>query len=197
MDRVTVSTVVYTDPQSVYDFLVDFERYGDYTDYVKRVMASGDGGPGTRYAIEFGWWKLTYTARSRVVDLDPPREIEWRITKDIDANGRWLAESVPLPADAPEWAEVATKVTVDVEYDPGSVGPSALDLPRLVSLDWVLDKVKPRIAEAATQVLRRIVTDLEGQPRDPDLTVHRTPDDVDLDADDLQVTDDDRGTAGR
>ena len=197
MDRVTMSAVVYTDPQSVFDFLVDFERYGDYTDYVRRVTASGDGGPGTRYAIEFGWWKLTYTARSRVVAVDPPIEIQWEITKDLDASGRWVVEAVPLPDDAPDWAAEATEVTVDVEYDAGSVGPSALDLPRLVSLDWVLDKVKPRIAEAATQVLRRIVADLEGQPRDPELIVHRTPDEVDLDADDLQVTGDEDGARGR
>jgi hypothetical protein len=192
MDRVTVSTVVYTDSQSVYDFLVDFERYGDYSEYVRRVRTAGDGGVGTGYAIQFGWWKLTYTARSRVTGMDPPNEITWEITKDIDANGRWLVEAVDLDEDAPEWADEATRVTIDVSYDAGSVGPSALDLPRLVSLDWVLDKVKPRIAEAATEVLRRVVTDLEGQPRDPVLTVHRTPDDVDLSADDLNVTDESR-----
>ncbi len=29
----------------------------------------GDGASGTRYALHFSWWKLTYTAHSEVTDV--------------------------------------------------------------------------------------------------------------------------------
>lgn len=179
MDEIVVSTVVYVPPEEVYDFLVDFPRYTNYSEHLKDVVARGDGGPGTRYDMRFAWWKLTYTARSEVTEVDPPNRIDWRIVKDIEAHGRWRVESLDdLPADAPADAETASRVFFEIRFDADSADPSAVDLPRFVSFDWVLDKLKPVVLKEAERIVERIVADLEGRRRDVQLTVRNKPDDV-------------------
>ncbi|MFC6961451.1 hypothetical protein ACFQJ8_05695 [Halocatena marina] len=39
----------------------------------------------------------------------------------------------------------------------------------------MIDKVKPKIETAARIVIRRMVADLEGEEREIDLKVHKTP----------------------
>ena len=174
MDEVEVSTVVYVPPGEAYDFLVDFPRYADYSKYLEGVRRDGDGSPGTRYALRFAWWKLTYTAQTRVVGADPPNKLDWRVTKDIDADGYWSVADIS--EEAPEGADAASEVTLRIEYDPDSVTAGSIDLPRLVSLSWVVEKVKPLIQNEAERVVERIVTDLEGEHRDVELTIHTRPD---------------------
>lgn len=166
MDSVEVSTRVYLPPAEVYAFLLDFERYAGYSEYLRTVRAFGEGGAGTEYELEFAWWKLQYTARSAVVDVDPPNRIEWQLTKDIDAAGRWLVE----PIDAAEQSP-ATEVTFVVEYAPGSATDGILDLPRFVSLEWVVDRIEPKIRTEAERIVRRVVADLEGAERDVGLRI--------------------------
>lgn len=163
MDSVEVTTVVYLPPEEVYEFLLDFPRYARYSKHLTEVRKHGDGTPGTEYELDLSWWKLTYTARSEVTELDSPRRIDWRIIKDLDAVGYWLVE--PRDSEEPE-----TEVTLYIEYAPGSAD-GALDLPRFVSLGWVVEKVKPKIQTEAERVVRRIVADLEGEPRDVDLEI--------------------------
>jgi len=176
VDELVVSTEVYADPEDVYAFLLDFPRYVNYSEYLREVRTlRGDGGPGTRYALGFAWWKVTYTAHSRVTDVDPPRRIEWEVTKDIDAGGRWRI--TPIAADhGPDShagdAEPACEVALEVEFDPGSASSDALDLPRLVSFDWVLKKAIPLIRSEAEQVVERAVRDLEDSAREVDLDVY-------------------------
>lgn len=174
MDSVEVSTVVYLPPEEVYGFLIDFPRYANYSKYLRGVDRHGDGSPGTEYDLHFAWWKLTYTARSRVTDVDPPAKVDWEITKDIDAYGYWKVEEITPP----EGREHASRVRLRIEFDANSVDPSGLDLPRLVSLSWVIEKVKPLIEREAERVVERIVADIEGEPRPVDLTIHTTPDSV-------------------
>jgi hypothetical protein len=50
-----------------------------------------------------------------------------------------------------------------------------LDLPRFVSLDWVVGKVKPILVEEAERVVERIVADVEGRRREVELVVHEVP----------------------
>jgi len=176
VDSVEVSTLVYLPPQEVYDFLVDFPRYADYSKYLREVRRRGDGSPGTRYDLTFAWWKLTYTARSKVTDVDPPNRIDWTVTKDLDAGGAWIVEHAP--GEAPPGEEDASRVRFFVEFRPESADASALDLPRFVSLDWVIEKVKPKIREEAKRVVRRIVADLEGEDRSVELVVHDRPSSV-------------------
>lgn len=175
MDRIHVSTVVRLSPEAVYDFLVDFPRYARYSKHLTDVTAHGDGSPGTEYRLQFAWWKLTYTAHTEVTDADPPRSLDWRVTADLDARGRWRVEPLDsAPADVPG-AGPACRVHLEVEFDSESVDSGLLDLPRFVSLDWVVRKVQPILLEEAERVVERIVADLEGQSRDVDLVVHEGP----------------------
>lgn len=175
MDRVEVSTVVYLPPEPVYEFLVDFPRYATLSDHLREVRQRGDGTPGTRYHLHFAWWKLTYTAHSRVTDVDPPTRIEWELTKDLDAHGHWAVE--PLD-DPPDGHDAASRVRLVVLFDAHSAEAGALDLPRFVSLSWVIEKVKPLVRGEAESIVERLVTDLEGASREVELEIHATPDSV-------------------
>ena len=182
-----MSTKVYADPEEVYAFLLDFPGYANYSKYLREVRTvTGDGGPGTQYALTFAWWKISYTARSEVTGVDPPERIDWKITKDIDAGGCWRvtppdgdedeaaaeadADADPDAADASD--DAPCEVALEVEFDPGSASSDALDLPRLVSFDWVLKKAIPLIRDEAERVVERAVRDLEGSSRDVDLDVY-------------------------
>jgi uncharacterized membrane protein len=169
VDRVEVTTVVYLPPEEVYEFLLAFRRYANYSKYLESVRQFGEGGPGTEYDLTFAWWKLQYTARSAVTEVDPPNRIEWRVTKDIDASGRWLVE--PLSDADGESEEPATEVTFVVEYAPGSTDDGIVDLPAFVSLGWVVEKIKPKIRAEAERIVRRVVADLEGEERDVELRI--------------------------
>ncbi|MFC6826140.1 type II toxin-antitoxin system RatA family toxin [Halopelagius fulvigenes] len=174
MDEIVVSTVVYVPPEEAYEFVVDFPRYANYSEHLERVETRrGDGSAGTRYALTFSWWKLDYTVVSEVTELDPPERVEWRIVKNFRARGRWRVEPLDeLPADAPAYAETACRVYFEVSYDPRSAEGN-VDLPRFVSLGWVIDKVSPKIESEAEEILERVVEDLEGRRRPVQLTVER------------------------
>jgi len=181
VDAVDVSTLVYLPPQDVYDFLVDFPQYARYSKHLREVHQHGDGGPGTEYDLEFAWWKLTYTARSRVTDVDPPTRIDWAVVRDVDARGHWTVEHLPEAAEdaaAPADATDACRVRLRVAFRPGSADADAFSLPAFVSMDWVIEKVKPKIKAEAERVVRRIVADLEGRRRDVDLEIHAAPSSV-------------------
>lgn len=157
MDSVEVSTTVYLSPEEVHQFLVDFPRYAEYSKHLTDVRQYGDGTPGTEYELDFAWWKLSYTARSRVTGVENPHRIDWRVVKDVDAVGRWDVERLD---------DETTRVTLVVEYAPDSADDEGLGLPRFVSLDWVVEKVEPKVRAEAERVVRRIVADLEGEPRE-------------------------------
>lgn len=169
MERVEVTTVIYAPPERVFEFLVDFPGYARYSEYLKRVRQDGDGGAGTRYELEFAWWKLTYTAHSEVTDIDPPHTIDWRILKDIDAVGQWRVE--PEPEAAPEGVDQASRVRFLVKYDPDSARAGDIKIPRFVSISWVVEKVKPKIRSEAKRIVERVVRDVEGRKRDVDVTI--------------------------
>ncbi|ELZ28321.1 SRPBCC family protein [Halorubrum sp. E3] len=181
MDELVVSTEVYADPEEVYAFLLDFPQYANYSEYLREVRTvTGDGGPGTKYALTFAWWKISYTARSEVTGVEPPERIDWEITKDIDAGGCWRVtppERVESDGDSAETDatpsdDAPCEVALEVEFDPGSASSDALNLPRLVSFDWVLKKAIPLIRDEAERVVERAVQDLEGSTRDVDLDVY-------------------------
>jgi len=171
-----VSTVVHLPREEIYEFLLDFPRYAEYSKHLREVRRQGDGDPGTYYHITFAWWRLSYTAVSEVTDVDPPARIDWQLVKDLDARGCWAVE--PAPEEAPEDAETASRVHLRIEFAPVSADSGALDLPRFVSLDWLIDRVKPKVREEAERIVNRIVADLEGEPREVALTVHAAPDSV-------------------
>lgn len=176
MDAVEVSTVVYLPPEEVYEFLIDFPRYANYSKYLAEVDQYGDGSPDTKYDLCFEWWKLSYIARSRVTEVDPPGRIDWEITTDLRAHGHWRVDHVP--EEAPPDRETASRVWLHVAFDPGSVDKGAIELPAFVSLGWVVNKIKPLISNEAERIVERIVADLEGEPRDVELTIHDAPEAV-------------------
>jgi len=177
-ERLEVSTDVYVPPGEAYEFLVDFPRYARYSEYLESVTQHGDGRSDTEYDITLSWWRLSYVARSRVTALDPPSRIDWEIVEDLDAAGHWLVEPLEVgdtdgvPLDD---GETASRVRLVAEVDLGSTDERALDLPRYVSLDRVVERVKPKVMAEAEQVVERIVADLEGRRRDIELRVHETP----------------------
>ena len=178
MEELVVTTEVYVPPEEAYEFLLDLEGYSRFTEYLDHVRCTdGDGGAGSRYALRFSWWKLHYTARSEVTDVDPPRRIDWRVTKDVDARGSWRVDPLAdLPADAPADAEEGCRVTFEVRFDAESADESAVSLPRFVSFDRVLDRVRPLVQEEAERVVRRAVRHLEGRDREVTLEVRKEED---------------------
>jgi len=179
IERLEVSTDVYVPPEEAYEFLVDFPRYARYSEYLESVGQDGDGTPGTEYALTLAWWRLSYVARSRVTNLDPPTRIDWELVKDLDAAGSWVVEPIQNP-DAPDDGGIeadtaASRVRLVAEVDTGSADRTALDLPRFVSVGRVVEMVKPKVMAEAEQVVERIVADLEGQRREVELRVHESP----------------------
>jgi ribosome-associated toxin RatA of RatAB toxin-antitoxin module len=160
VDTIEVSTDVRVPPAEAYAFLEDFPGYADYSEHLRSVRQRGDGGPGTEYELTFAWWKLTHTVRSRVTRTDEPREIEWEVVGRLDAHGRWEI------AETPEGCRVSLVVT----YDAGSAR-GVLDVPSLVSTDWVVDRVVGLVAEEGERVVERVVADLEGERRPVELDV--------------------------
>jgi uncharacterized membrane protein len=171
VQRLELSTDVYLPPEEVYQFLLDFPRYARYSQYLDRVEQYGDGDPGTEYDLVFSWWKLSYTARSAVTDVEPPYRIDWQIVKDIDASGHWRIEPAPDTDDA----EPCCEVFFVVEFDRSSASSDALTLPSFVSFDAILDRVIPKLQNEGRRVVERVVADLEGQQREVELRVHETP----------------------
>ncbi|WP_115862589.1 type II toxin-antitoxin system RatA family toxin [Halorussus litoreus] len=190
MDSVELSTVVYVPPEEAYEFLLDFEGYARYSEYLDRVERHGEGEVGTEYDIHLQWWKLNYTVRSAVTDTDPPERIDWRIVEDLHAHGAWVVEDAPEAsvdeapnaanddAETPDDAEAASRVRLVIQFDPNSASSDMLDLPALVSLGWVVDKVRPLVLKEAEKVVARIVEDLEGERREVNLTLHESPDEI-------------------
>ena len=180
MDRLEVSTDVNVPPTEVYEFLVDFPRYARYSSYLDRVEQHGNGSPGTEYDLVFSWWVLSYTARSEVTGVDPPRQIDWRTVKDIDARGHWRIEPISDTAAGTEEADSepedsTSRVYFVVEFDRSSASRDAVTLPSFVSFDSVLDRVTGKLKTEATSVVERVVADLEGTEREVELRVHETP----------------------
>ncbi|SDQ36285.1 SRPBCC family protein [Natronobacterium texcoconense] len=181
MDRILLSTVVYRPPEEVFPYVRSFTEYPRYTEHLKDVDVHGDGDVGSIYDLRLAWWKLSYTARSKVVDISPPESLEWRLVKDIDARGEWRVEpepdAIPDGGAVDDEVETASRIYFEAVYDPYSADKSAISLPRFVSLDRVVKKVEPRLLGEAETVVKRLVMDIEGrsQPRDVELTVHEMP----------------------
>lgn len=190
MERLAVTTVVYRPAADVYEFLSDFPRYARYSKYLESVGRMGEGPDGPRYALQFRWWLLTYTARSEVTAEEPPERIEFRLLGDFDASGRWeVTELDDLPPDAPVDASEGCEVAFVVEFAPETAHRGMLDLPALISLETVIDKARPLVEAEAKRVVERAVADLEGRERSVSLEVESGP----VESTDGPAGDDDTG----
>lgn len=173
MDRILLSTVAYRPPEEVFPYVRSFTDYPRYTDHLEEVRVHGNGGVDSVYDLRLTWWKLSYTARSKVTSITAPESLEWELLNEIDARGEWRVESEPEAA--PEGVETASRIYFEAVYDPHSADKSAISLPRFVSFDWVIRKVEPRLLGEAESVVERLVADIEGESRDVELTIHEMP----------------------
>lgn len=176
VDTIEASTLIYLPPEEVYEFLVDFPRYANYSEHITKIRRREENNSTTEYDISFTWWKLTYTARSAVTATDPPNRIDWKLVKDLDAQGYWGIEHVP--EETPDGKSDASRVWFHIEFRPESANESAVSIPAFVPMGKVIDAVKPKIEQEAEDIIRRIVTDLEGEQRPVDLTIHEGPSSV-------------------
>lgn len=175
VDRVEVSTVVNLPRETVYDRLFEYTGYSRHTPNLEDVAIRGSGS-GTEFALSFAWWKLEYTARCRVTDVDPPERIDWEVLGGIESEGYWALE--PEPAAAPPDCEAATRVRLRIEFDRANSRVGGLRLPPMVSPDWVLRRIKPVVRREARRLTGEVVADLEGEARPVELSVHATPDTI-------------------
>lgn len=164
-NRLEVSTVVYVPPSEAYDFLIDFPRYAEYSEYLAAVTQHGDGQVDTEYDLKLSWWKFAYTTRSRVTGIEAPERIDWEIIKTIDAAGSWIIE--------PVGEDLGSRVRMAVEFDLDSLS-DAEELPDLPFAS-LAEKAKPKLLAEAEAVVERIVADLEGEPREVELQIHESP----------------------
>lgn len=170
VQRFEAATDVYVDRETVYEFLLSFPDYAKYSEHLDSVTRHGDGSPGTEYDLQLSWWRVSYTARSRVTAVDPPAAIEWELVDDLDARGAWLIEELG-DADGESERVDGSRVRLSVEYDPASADASTLGLPRLLGVDALVDRVRPLVREEAERIVERVVADLEGERRPIDLEI--------------------------
>jgi len=94
------------------------------------------------------------------------------VIKDIAANGHWeIDQRETVPEDAPDDVTTVCDVSLRIDFDPDSADSSAVNLPSLVSMGWVLKKVIPLIKNEAERVVQRAVNDVEGRRRDVEFSV--------------------------
>lgn len=168
MPVLVARTGVHRPPEVVFDALADLRRYESYSDHLAGVTRTGDGDAGTEYTLRFEWWLVSYTVRSAVTGFERPERIDFAVTDGISAEGAWVLE--PIAVDGPG-SEGGTRVTFTVAYDPDTVDESALGLPALASVSWVIDRVAPLVEREAEGVVQRVVRDLESSQREVDLEV--------------------------
>ena len=169
MDAIEASTILYVPCEAVYEFIEDFSGYTDYSEHLDRVQQYGDGGSGTDYKIHLSWWRLSYTAHTRVTAVDRPNRIDWRATKDVRANGSWLIASV----DPPAGRDVATRLRLRIEFEASSI--RGVRLPPMFSFEKLFEKIKPVVVRESEKIVEAMVEDLEGERRAVDLDVHQGP----------------------
>ncbi|WP_276258815.1 type II toxin-antitoxin system RatA family toxin [Haloglomus litoreum] len=174
MDGLDVSAVLYAPPEELYDFVTGMRGYAKYSPHLDAVRQYGDGGPGTDYEIVVSWWRLSYTSHTTVTDTDPPERVDWRTTQGLKARGFWRIE--PLPeAETPPDREHATRVRLRIQFDPDTLGSVPL---AGWTLDRLFDRIKPLVVREAEDIVAGIARDIEGEPRDVDLDIHRSPESV-------------------
>jgi uncharacterized membrane protein len=172
VDAIEARTTLYVAPDVIYEFIQGYEGVSDYSAHLDRVEQDGDGGPGTEYRITFSWWRLSWTSRTRVTEVDPPNRIAWRSVDAVRARGWWGMEPTP-EADLPEGRDVGTKLTLRIEFDPATMRGGSIT--RLVPLGRLVERVTPVVRDQCEEVLARVAEDLEGERRSVEYTVVRAP----------------------
>ncbi|MFW6383795.1 MAG: SRPBCC family protein [Halodesulfurarchaeum sp.] len=154
MNRIEVSQPIERAPEAVFEVVEAFSRYPAYSKYLDAVSQVGTRDDLPEYALSFSWWRLTYETRTRVLDRDPPRTLDWEVATDVDASGTWTVE--PLGPDR-------ARLRLEARYDLDSIGSTGVSLPFGFSVNWLKRNVDDLISSEADRVLARIAANLEGQ----------------------------------
>ncbi|MFP4174940.1 MAG: SRPBCC family protein [Halobacteriales archaeon] len=159
MKRAIIEGEAYSDIGDVYDFFMDFENYVKYSEYVDDIRVVEDGDH-PEWEMDFRWWIIRYTTRSKLLDYEENDYIEWQVTKDVDIRGRWEFDEV---------GDSKTQVSLELLYDPAGaskVNPiSFLPTARLIQI------ARPVVDRHVSKVLRRVAEEVEGEPREVDYTI--------------------------
>jgi ribosome-associated toxin RatA of RatAB toxin-antitoxin module len=158
MKRGIIEGESYAPVEDIYDFFMDFQNYGKYSEYVDDVRVVDEEYP--EWELDFRWWIIRYTARSRLVDHEENEYIEWMVTKDVDIRGRWEFE---------ELDDEKTQVRLEVIYDPK--GASKVNPLNFFPTARLIQIARPVVDRHVSKVLRRVAEELEGEPREVDYTV--------------------------
>ena len=124
-----------------------------------------------------GEWRLEPLGEGRS-GSDDTRPVDGDSLPDNDAptDGDRHSSDDPRPDDTlPAGVETGTRLWFTVEYDPRTANRRILDLPRFLSVDRVIDRIKPRLYDEAEGVVRRLVATVEGTERPVELIVHEAP----------------------
>lgn len=159
MKKAIIEGESYAPVDEVYDFFMDFDNYGKYSEYVERVRVVEDGDY-PEWAIDFKWWIVRYTARSKLVDYEENDYIEWQVTKDVDVHGMWRFEEVD---------DEHTHVELELLYDPK--GASKANPLNFFPTERLIQIARPVVDRHVSTVLRRVAEEVEGEPRDVDYTI--------------------------
>jgi ribosome-associated toxin RatA of RatAB toxin-antitoxin module len=159
MKKAVLEGEAYAPVEDVYDFFMDFKNYGKYSEYVDEVRVVENGGL-PEWEIDFKWWIVRYTARSKLVDYEENDYIEWQVTKDVDVHGMWKFEEVD---------DEHTHVELDLLYDPRTA--SKANPLTFFSTQRLIAMARPVVDRHVSKVLRRVANEIEGKPREVDYTI--------------------------
>ncbi|MFB6283077.1 MAG: SRPBCC family protein [Halobacteria archaeon] len=159
MKKATIVAEAYASKEDVYDFLMDFKNYTKYSKYAKNTRLVVDG-ENPEWEIDFRWWLVKYTAKSKVTDYRKPDFIEWRVVKDADVRGEWHLEEI---------GDEHTRLQLDLRYDPK--GASKANPLWYFPTDKLIKLAKPVVLRHVNNVLRNVTKELEGEPREANFKI--------------------------
>lgn len=160
MKKAVIEADSYAPVEEVYDFMEDFGNYGQYSKFIDEIRVVDDGDQ-PEWEVDFEWWIVSYTARSKVLDKQENEYIEWQVTKDVDVAGRWEFDEV-----GPEH----TKITLHLWYDPK--GASKANPLQYFPTRRLIQIAKPVADRHVRDVLRKVAEEIEGEARDVDYTLY-------------------------
>ena len=159
MKRAIIEGTSYAPVGDVYDFFMDFENYVKYSEYVADIRVVEDGDY-PEWEMDFRWWVIRYTTRSKLVDYEEDEYIEWKVTKDVDIHGRWEFDEV---------GDEETEVRLEIMYDPK--GASKVNPLSFLPTERLIQVARPVANRHVSKVLRRAADEIEGEPREVEYTI--------------------------
>ncbi len=142
--------------EDIYSFFLNFKNYKEHTEYAKDIREIRSN----EWEMDWKWWIVGYTSRSKLVDYKKNKYIEWKVTKDVKARGRWEFE---------ELDENTTKVRLKLLYDPK--GAEKANPLSFIPASVLVGLAKPILKRQISKILKRVAKEVEGKPREVDFAI--------------------------